>query len=183
MSGPLTLVLAVLVLSASPVAGRGAADSDPALHAAVAAELRRPSLLTIFDDVHAEVGGGVVSLTGRVTSAAARDDIARRIARLERVRKVRNAIAVLPPSASDDELRQRIARGIYGNASFWSYAAMAHPSIRIIVERGHVTLAGTVRNETDRALARALATQFGALSVTTTLRTDAEQREAHGTRD
>jgi len=179
MSGP-RLLLAILVLSVSP-APVCAADRDPALTAAIAAELSRPFLLTIFDDVHVGVGDGVVRLTGRVTSPSKRDAIARRIARLAQVREVRNGIAVLPISASDDDLRHRIARGIYGNASFWNYAAMAQPSIRIIVERGHVTLAGTVRNEADRALARALATQFGARSVTVTLRTDAERREARGT--
>ena len=36
----------------------------------------------------------------------------------------------------DDELRYRVARAIYGNPSFWNYAAMANPPIHIIVENG-----------------------------------------------
>jgi hypothetical protein len=41
-----------------------------------------------------------------------------------------------------------------------------------------VTLTGVVGSEVDRVLARSLATQFGAFSVTNALKTDAEMREA-----
>ena len=55
---------------------------------------------------------------------------------------------------------------------------MANPPIHIIVENSRVTLTGVVNSEVERALARSLATQFGALSVTNNLKTDAEVREA-----
>ena len=51
---------------------------------------------------------------------------------------------MLPPVPEDDDLRHRVAKAIYGNPSFWSYAAMSNPPIHIIVERGQVTLKGTV---------------------------------------
>jgi len=79
-------------------------------------------------------------------------------------------------SPYDDELRSRIARAIYGNPSFWNYAAMAHPPIHIIVERGHVTLTGVVNSNVERMLARSLASGLGELSVTNALRTDAEAK-------
>ena len=41
-----------------------------------------------------------------------------------------------------------------------------------------MTLTGVVNSEVDRMLARSLASQFGAFSVTTELKTDAEAREA-----
>ena len=78
----------------------------------------------------------------------------------------------------DDELRIRIARSIYGNPGFWNYAVMANPPILIIVEHSRVTLSGVVASDVDRALARSLATEFGALSVTNNLKTDAEVGEA-----
>ena len=37
---------------------------------------------------------------------------------------------------------------------FWSYAAMSSPPIHIIVERGHVTLSGTVSSNVERTMAR-----------------------------
>jgi hyperosmotically inducible protein len=85
---------------------------------------------------------------------------------------------VLPVSQFDNDLRQRIARSIYGHSNFWRYASMANPPIHIIVEHGRVTLTGVVGSNVDRMLARALASQFGAFSVTVQLRTDAETREA-----
>jgi osmotically-inducible protein OsmY len=51
---------------------------------------------------------------------------------------------------------------------------MPNPSIHIVVENGRVTLTGVVQSNVDRVLARSLAAQFGAFSVTNELKTDAE---------
>ena len=88
-----------------------------------------------------------------------------------------NDIGVLPVSPFDDELRYRIARAIYSNASFWHYAAMANPPIHIVVENGRVTLTGVVNSNVERMLARSLATTFGAFSVKNDLKTDAEVKD------
>jgi hyperosmotically inducible protein len=130
--------------------------------------------LTIFDDINATVENGMVALTGKVTMPYKKDDLERRIAKLDGVRSVRNEIGVLPVSQFDDELRYRVSRAIYGNPTFWNYAAMANPPIHIIVEGGHVTLAGVVNSNVERMLARSLATGLGELSVTNALKTDAE---------
>ena len=143
----------------------------------VATSVERYTQFTIFDDVSASVKDGVVTLTGKVTMPFKRDDIARRVATVDGVRSVQDRIDVLPVSQFDDELRLRIARSIYGNANFWNYGIMPNPPIHIVVEHGRVTLTGVVQSEVDRALARSLATQFGALSVTNELKTDAEMRD------
>ena len=88
---------------------------------------------------------GVVTLTGKVTMPYKRTDIEKRVAKVDGVREVRNQIGVLPVSQFDDELRFRIARAIYSNSSFWNYAAMANPPIRVVVNRGRVTTAGGER--------------------------------------
>src|SRR5262249_46232306 len=116
---------------------------------------------TIFDDIDASVHDGVVTLTGKVTMPYKRDDIEKRDAKIDGVYEVRDRVQVLPVSTFDDELRLRIARAIYGNPSFWNYAAMANPPIHIIVENSRVTLTGVVNSEVERALARSLATRFG----------------------
>lgn len=107
-----------------------------------------------------------------------KQDLERRVGRIDGLRELRSDLRVLPVSPYDDELRSRIARAIYGNPSFWNYAAMAHPPIHIIVERGHVTLTGVVNSNVERMLARSLATGFGELAVVNQLRTDAEVRDA-----
>jgi hyperosmotically inducible periplasmic protein len=152
----------------------------PALNAqtadAVAGKLdravRQCPQVTIFDDVAARVDGSAVLLTGKVTSPLKKEELEKRVARIDGVGEVRNEIAVLPPLTSDDDLRHRVARAIYGNPSFWPYAAMANPPIHIIVERGHVILRGTVGSNTERTMARSLATGLGELSLTNELRAE-----------
>ncbi len=133
---------------------------------------------TIFDDVSVGVDSGVVTLTGKVTMGYKRSELQKRVAGIAGVRQVVDQLAVLPASSFDDALRQQISRAIYSNSNFWNYAVMLNPPIHIIVDRSHVTLTGVVRSDVDRRLAQALATQFGALSVTNALRTDAEMRSA-----
>jgi hyperosmotically inducible protein len=145
----------------------------------VATSVDRYTQFTIFDDINAYVKDGVVTLSGKVTMPYKRDDIAKRVAKIDGVRAVHDEITVLPVSQFDDELRYRIARSIYGNSNFWNYAIMANPPIHIVVEHGRVTLTGVVGSNVDRMLAQSLATQFGALSVKNALKTDAEVRDAN----
>jgi osmotically-inducible protein OsmY len=144
----------------------------------IANTVNRYTQFTIFDDVNASVHDGLVTLTGKVTMPYKRDDIEKRVAKVDGVRQVDDRITVLPVSSFDSDLRYRIARSIYGHSNFWNYAAMVNPPIHIIVEHSRVTLTGVVNSEVDRMLARSLATQFGVLSVTNNLKTDAEIREA-----
>ena len=138
----------------------------------IAAAVRDYPRFSIFDHVSGEVEGGMVVLTGKVTMPFKKSDIERKVARIDGVRHVANQIEVLPLSPYDSDLRYRISRAIYGNPSFWRYAAMANPPIHIIVEQGRVTLTGVVHNEVERMLARSLATGLGELSVVNDLRTD-----------
>ena len=144
----------------------------------VATSVDRYVHFTIFDDVNANVKDGIVTLTGRVTMPYKKDDIEKRVGKIDGVRSVQDNIAVLPVSQFDDELRARIARAIYSNANFWNYAIMPNPPIHIVVERGRVRLTGVVNSEVDRMLAKSIASQSGAFSVTSELKTDAEMREA-----
>jgi hyperosmotically inducible protein len=144
----------------------------------VSQQVLRYTQYTIFDSVSASVENGRTILTGWVTMPYKRDDIEQRVRRVDGVTAVENAIAVLPVSQFDDELRFRIARAIYGNSSFWQYASMANPPIHIVVNKGRVTLDGVVNSNIERMLARSLATGFGAFEVTNQLRTDAEVRES-----
>ncbi len=152
-------------------------DRDRLVFDGIADQVHRYTQFTIFDSVSAGVDRGHVTLAGWVTMPYKRDDIERRVRRVDGVISVENAIQVLPASIGDDALRFRIARAIYGNASFWQYASMANPPIKIIVNNGAVTLEGVVNSNVERMLARSLADGFGALRVTNQLRTDAEVRE------
>jgi hyperosmotically inducible periplasmic protein len=132
---------------------------------------------SIFDSVHMQINEGVVTLLGKVTMPYKKNDLEKRVAKIDGVHQVVNRITVLPVSMFDDELRFRIARAIYGNSNFWNYGSMVNPPIHIIVENGHVTLDGVVNSNTDRMLARSIASSFGAFSVTNDLKTDAEAEQ------
>jgi osmotically-inducible protein OsmY len=108
-----------------------------------------------------------------------KDEIEKRVAKIDGVRQVHDQISVLPVSQFDDQLRHRIARAIYGNPNFWNYAIMADPPVHIVVEHSRVTLTGVVQSEVEKMLARSIATgQFGVMSVVNNLKTEAESRDA-----
>lgn len=140
-------------------------------------QVNRYTQFTIFDNVEAEVTNGHVVLTGAVTMPYKKDDIERRARSVTGVQSLENKIEVLPVSLFDDELRFRVARAIYGNSSFWNYAAMPNPPIHIIVNSGRVRLVGVVNSNVERQLARSLATGFGEFEVKNELKTDAEIQE------
>ena len=163
-------VAALLCVSAS-----GAAQSRiENLPSDISRSVTTYSRYTIFDDVRAQVEGSTVTLSGKVTLPIKREELGQRIAALAGVTALRNEIEVLPALSTDDELRHRVARAIYGNAAFWRYAAMPAPPIRILVEHGRVTLTGVVASEADRILARSLATGLGESSLSCELRTERE---------
>ena len=168
------ITAAVLVMLALAVPARAGGAEDLQIFRDVQKQVLRYSQFTIFDTVNAQIEEGVVTLTGKVTMPYKRTDIEKRVAKLAGVTEVQNNIEVLPVSHFDDQLRVGISRAIYGNSNFWRYASMANPPIHIIVERGHVTLAGVVNSNVDRMLARSLASGFGSFSVTNDLKTDAE---------
>lgn len=161
--------LLVGLLAAQPAAAQ---LSDVQLGGRVVAAVQRCPTFGIFDDVTIGVNDRNVTINGWVTDASKRDDIARRAGRVDGVRSLTNALVVLPMTEADVRLRLRIARAIYGNALFWRYGSSSNPPIHIIVNRGHVTLAGAVSDETEKSFAYALSHVPGALSVTNHLRVD-----------
>ena len=174
-----SLAAACLLVAQAAVAANAPAErKDFQVLKDISKSVLNYSRFTIFDDVSANVNDGVVTLTGNVTMPYKRDDIEKRVAKIDGVKSVRDNIGVLPASQFDDELRLRIARKIYGNANFWNYGIMVNPPIHIVVAHGRVTLTGVVTSEVDRMLARSIAAQSGALSVTSELKTDAEMRDA-----
>jgi len=162
------------VLLASSAYAQARRDSNLPLFKEVSHQVQRYVNFTVFDSVSASVDNGVVTLTGKVTMPYKVDDLTRRVSRVAGVTSVVNRVEVLPVSRYDDELRLRIARAIYGNPTFWHYAAMTNPPIHIVVERGRVTLEGVVNSDVEKHLARALAIGFGELSVENRLKTEAE---------
>ena len=168
---------AALLLCAQAALAQPAQRKDLQVFNDVAKAVNRYEQFTIFDDISANVKDGVVTLEGKVTMPYKKNDIEKRVAKVDGVTRIVNKVDVLPVSTWDDELRYRIARAIYGNSNFWHYAASANPPIHVVVDHGRVTLTGVVQSEVDRMLARSLVTQNGVMSVTNKLQTAEEARE------
>ena len=174
----LSLTSAVAQTSAAAPAAQLTERKDLQVFNDIADQVNRYTQLTIFDSISAAVDEGRVVLSGWVTMPFKKDDLERRVRKVDGVMTVDNKIGVLPASQFDDQLRFRIARAIYSHSSFWNYAAMANPPIRVVVNRGRVTLEGVVQSNVERMLARSLASGFGEFELKNELKTDAEIRES-----
>lgn len=126
--------------------------SDAEIRKAVADAVLGYPLYGVFDSVDVGVQDGTAILRGSVRYPYRKTEIDRRVARVPGVREVRNEIQVQSTSLFDDRLRHELARAIYGDDRFLRYAHRANPPIRIIVDRGRVTLTGWVATPLDRAL-------------------------------
>jgi osmotically-inducible protein OsmY len=173
---------------AAPRVGAGegraamAERSDAAIrHDAEDAILRYP-YYTVFDSVELGVDHGVLFLGGSVQNEGRRRDIERRVARVAGVREVRNTIAVQSASLFDERLRYQLLRRIYGDERFAHYGIGANPPIRIVVDRGRVTLTGYVASPVDRALIGHIARGLPAFAVDNRLKVEGEAEEEPGSR-
>jgi hyperosmotically inducible protein len=112
------------------------------------------------------VKDGVVTLNGDTVSDVAKDSALAIVARMPGVKDVVSEVNVLPVSIFDDSIRVRTARAIYRDSVLGRYATDPVDPIRIVVDKGHVTLYGTVQSTMDKTIAGMRANSVpGAFSV------------------
>jgi hyperosmotically inducible protein len=135
------------------VGGPAIADRD--IQENLAAKLRydRVGYGIVFNNLGVDVNHGVVTITGNVREFPDRDSALAIVSTTAGVKDVVDEIAVAPVSIMDDNLRIRLARAIYGDPTLKKYAIDPQAPIRIVVENGHVELAGVVLNDMDRQIA------------------------------
>lgn len=124
----------------------------------------------VFDNIAYRVDGDTVTLYGKVVRPTTRKSAERVVENIDGVEEVVNNIEVLPLSNFDDELRLRTLRTLQNGGSLARYFASISPSIKIIVDRGNITLEGLVATRGDHNLANVLANSVpGAFSVSNNL--------------
>ena len=149
------------------VGGPAIADSEVRDNLANKLRYDRVGYGIVFNNLGVDVKNGAVTLTGNVRDYPAHDSALAIVATTAGVKEVVDEIGVAPTSVFDDNLRIRLARAIYGSPSLQKYALDPQAPIRIVVENGHVELAGVVLNELDRQVAYAQASSVsGVFSVT-----------------
>jgi osmotically-inducible protein OsmY len=128
----------------------------------------------IFDHIEFGVDEGAVLLVGSVIHPWKKTEIEGVVARVPGIRAIKNDIAVQSFTRFDSDLRASLARQIYGDPRFIQYGQRSHPPIRILVDRGHVTLAGWVGSPVERAVLGTIALGTPSFGVSNELRVDGE---------
>ncbi len=135
------------------IAGKQVSDAE--LRETLADKLRydRVGYGIVFNNLTVGVENGAVTIGGKVRDYPDRSSAIAIVETTPGVKDVTDEIDVAPASLFDDELRVRLARAIYGHSGLQKYANDPQSPIRIVVENGHVELAGVVLNKGDRQIA------------------------------
>jgi hyperosmotically inducible protein len=120
----------------------------------------------VFDAIGYSLNNGTVTLTGYVVRPLTKRDAESAVRDVPGVTNVVNSIEVLPVSPSDERIRRRTLQTLASQGgSLYRYFLGANPSIRIIVNRGRISLEGYAdsRGDANRAyiLARTVPGTFG----------------------
>jgi len=167
----LAALAAVRVLLGAQMGTSGESRGEMRIAREVRHEIVMLPFLDVFDFIAFEVHGSTVKLTGAVTQPVLKSQIEKVVKGIEGVEKIENHIDVLPPSPSDDAIRLRLFRAIYGYPALVKYALGVIKPIRIIVKNGQVTLEGVVDNEADKNMVNLRANGVsGIFSVTNHLK-------------
>ena len=130
----------------------------------------------VFDSLSYSIdNAGVVTLYGATRTYVVHNSAVAAVTNIPGVTRVEDKIEVLPLSPFDDDIRARAYNAIFAYPALNRYAWNPQPSIRIIVNRGNVTVAGVVANEFDRNLIEMrLRSVGGTFSVKNELRLDSD---------
>lgn len=124
----------------------------------------------VFDHIAYKVDGSTVTLYGKVNSLGTKSDAERVVKRIPGVTRVVNNIQNLPPSSFDNSIRRQLVRKFASTGGIYRYLREPSPSVRLIVDRGNVTLEGYVANRGDYNVMNILANGvLGVFSVTNNL--------------
>lgn len=123
-----------------------------------------------FQAIGVSANNGVVTLSGHAAGPVAAADAVAVAANTRGVRDLIDNIQIDPVSDFDNEIRVREFRAIYGYPLLNQYVMDPEKPIRIEVTNGHVTLYGTVANQSEKNAAGIQAnTVPGVFSVTNDL--------------
>ena len=146
----LALIIAIIAIGLSAANAQSySVRSSKTIEQQVYKKLRGMIHNGVFDHIAFQVNGSTVILDGKVNSLGAKSEAASVVKRVEGVTRVVNNIEELPPSPYDDRIRRAALRA-FESGGLGRYFWEINPDVRIIVERGRITLEGFVYNSGDR---------------------------------
>ena len=157
----LVLAIAVLGFSFVNVEAQNFSDngkvSQSNIEQKVRKEILRLPYFGVFDNIAYQVNGNTVTLYGKVVRPTTKSGAENVVERIDGVNNVVNNIEVLPLSRFDDSIRLRTLRTLANGGSLYRYFQGVNPSVKIIVDGGHLTLEGYVATRGDYNLMNVLA--------------------------
>jgi hyperosmotically inducible periplasmic protein len=173
-------ILGLAIIALSFVSINAQSFSSSGSNRAVEDKVRKSILklpqYEVFDWITFRVNGDTVTLSGKVRNAINKSDAENRVERIPGVSRVVNEIEVLPLGSFDESARVRLYETLSRSGGLSRYLWTVNPSVRLIVDRGHVTLEGFVMNRGDYNAMNVLAKSVsGVFSVTNNLVIDSER--------
>ncbi|MCY7348455.1 MAG: BON domain-containing protein [Pyrinomonadaceae bacterium] len=163
------LAAAILGLTASGVQAQGFSGGRT-IERQIFKRIIKLPYYGVFDNIAFQVQGDTVTLMGKVTQPTTRRSAERVVEKIAGVENVVNNIEVLPLSSFDDSIRLQTLRTLQNGGSLYRYFLSANSPVKIIVDRGNVTLEGFIDNRGDYNLANILVRSVpGVFSVTNNL--------------
>lgn len=170
------IALGLAVLSLSFVSVNAQSSSARSIEDQVYKKILKLPRYEVFDHIGFKVDGGTVTLYGKVRNAINKSDAENSVERISGVTNVVNNIEVLPLGSFDDRIRVNLYNQLSRTGGLSRYLWTVNPSVRLIVDRGHVSLEGFVSNRGDYNTMNVVAHGVsGVFSVTNNLIIDNER--------
>ena len=174
------LALGLAIISVSFVSANAQSFSSAGATRTMENQVRKRILklprYEVFDSIQYRVNGDTVTLYGKVRNAVNKGDAERSVKRIPGVVTVVNEIEILPLGGFDESIRARLYETISRTGGLSRYLWTVNPSVRLIVDRGHVSLEGFVSSRGDYNTMNIVANGVsGVFSVTNNLIVDNER--------
>ena len=170
------IALGLAILSLSFVSVNAQSSSARSIEDQVYKKILRLPRYEVFDHIGFKVDGGTVTLFGKVRNAINKSDAENSVERIAGVTNVVNNIEVLPLGSFDDQIRRNLYVRLSNTGGLSRYLWTVNPSVRLIVDGGHVSLEGYVANRGDYNMMNIVASGIpGVFSVTNNLIIDNER--------
>ncbi|HEX6124674.1 MAG TPA: BON domain-containing protein [Pyrinomonadaceae bacterium] len=174
------IALGLAIISLSLVSANAQSFSGAGSNRVIEDKVRKSILMLpryeVFDSIRYQVDGDTVTLSGKVRNAINKNDAEGTVRRIPGVARVINNIEVLPVGGFDESIRVRLYNTLARSGALSRYLWTVNPSVRLIVDRGHVSLEGFVANRGDYHTMNILAHGVpGVFSVTNNLVVDSDR--------
>lgn len=178
ITSKLFILIAILTVSFSTAFSQARSGLDQRqVETKIRKEINKLPYYDVFDLIQFQLSSdGTVTLTGLVNEGSTRSGAVNRVKRIAGVTNVVNNIELSSLSRFDDQLRRQTYYALARTGRLGAYLQGVNPSMRILVDNGHITLGGFVGTRQDANMAYIAARSVsGAFTVTNKLIADKDR--------